>query len=91
MLATSRTQAQFSWNNPAGGDWLVGGNWVGGVPASTNTTALTFSDVVAQASTFTATNNISDPFTLNSLTVNHTAGTVTIAGACCRSTAPRRP
>jgi T5SS/PEP-CTERM-associated repeat protein len=69
------------WSNPAGGNWSVGTNWVGGVPPTPGaTTALTFSDVAAQAATFTATNDIADPFALNSLTVNHTAGTVTLAG-----------
>src|SRR6476469_4166601 len=80
LIVLAGTAPAQTWSNPAGGNWSVGTNWVGGTaPVSANTTALTFSDLAASAASFTATNDIADPFTLNSLTVNHTAGTVTLA------------
>jgi T5SS/PEP-CTERM-associated repeat protein len=73
--------AQSTWNNAAGGNWSVGSNWSGGTaPTSGTSTALTFGSPATQTATYTATNNIADPFTLNSLTFNNTAGTVTLAG-----------
>jgi autotransporter-associated beta strand protein len=53
------------------GNWNVGGNWVGGVaPASNINTALTF-DSQANAR-YTSTNNIANPFLLNSITFGGT-------------------
>jgi T5SS/PEP-CTERM-associated repeat protein/autotransporter-associated beta strand protein len=73
--------AQSVWTDIAGGNWNVSDNWVGGtIPVPGATTALIFGDPTTQAATYTATNNIANPFNLNALTVNNTAGTVTIAG-----------
>jgi fibronectin-binding autotransporter adhesin len=80
--AAPHAWAQFTWNNPAGGNWSVGGNWQAGTaPASSPTTALVFGSPATQATSYTATNDIVDPFQLNALTINNTAGTVTLAGS----------
>jgi T5SS/PEP-CTERM-associated repeat protein/autotransporter-associated beta strand protein len=52
----------------------------GTTPASAATTALVFGAPATQAATYTATNDLANPFLLNSLTFNNTAGTVTLAG-----------
>lgn len=82
LPAAPLAQAQSVWNNPAGGNWSVGPNWVGGAaPASAATTALVFGSPATQAATYAATNDIANPFQLNALTINNTAGTVTLAGS----------
>jgi len=82
LAAAPLAQAQSVWNNPAGGNWSVGPNWVGGAaPASAATTALVFGSPATQAATYAATNDIANPFQLNALTINNTAGTVTLAGS----------
>src|SRR5262245_43987377 len=82
FLVGPAARAQSVWNNPAGGNWSIGGNWQGGTaPTSGLTTALVFGSPVTQAATYTATNDIANPFQLNALTINNTAGTVTLAGS----------
>src|SRR5688572_19442426 len=75
--------AQFTWNNPAGGNWSVGENWVGGAaPAPGATTILIFGSPATAASSYTATNNIGTvPFDLNALTFNGDAGTLVTINA----------
>jgi T5SS/PEP-CTERM-associated repeat protein/autotransporter-associated beta strand protein len=79
-----RAPAQYTWNNPTGGNWSVGSNWAGGTaPTPGATTALTFGTAATQSATYTAANDIGAAgaaFDLNALTVNNTAGTVTVAG-----------
>src|SRR5262245_19985273 len=72
-------RAQFTWNNPAGGPWSVGGNWLGGTaPAAGPTVALIFPN--ASPAGYTATNDIANPFVLNALTFdNAAAGLITVA------------
>jgi T5SS/PEP-CTERM-associated repeat protein/autotransporter-associated beta strand protein len=73
--------AQSTWNNPAGGNWSAGTNWVGGTaPASGTSTALVFGAAATQTATYTVTNDLANPFTLNALTFNNTSGTVTLVG-----------
>lgn len=82
-LSARPAAAQYTWNVAAGGNWNAAGNWVGGLPVSGATATLTFGSAATQASTYTATNDIGaagTPFALNLLTVNNTAGTVTLAG-----------
>src|SRR5438105_5184948 len=82
-LLAGRAPAQFTWTNPAGGNWSVGTNWSGGTaPTPGATTTLTFGDAALAGASYAATNNIADPFTLNGLTFTNNAGsTVTIAPA----------
>ena len=76
--------AQSIWTNPVGGNWSAGSNWQGGTPPAPGSTAtLTFGTAATQSSSYTATNDIGapgTPFDLNALTVNNSAGTVTLAG-----------
>src|SRR5581483_2662503 len=76
--------AQYTWSNPAGGNWPAGSNWQDGAPpAPGSTTALTFGAAATQAATYTATNDIGatgNAFDLNALTINNGTGTVTVAG-----------
>src|SRR5262249_51331678 len=81
LAVASAAPAQSVWNNPAGGNWSVGGNWQGGTaPTSSPTTALLFGSSATQTASYAATNDIANPFQLNALTVNHTARTVTLTG-----------
>src|SRR5438045_7028564 len=84
MVFAGRAPAQFTWNNPAGGNWSVNGNWLGGAAptAGSVTTTLTFGSPATISATYTATNNVGGvPFDLNAFTFNGNAGTmVTIAG-----------
>src|SRR5439155_1458462 len=83
LTAPSLARAQFTWTNPAGGNWNVAGNWTPGVPTPGATTSLAFGTGATVTSTYTATNDIGaagTAFELNSCTFNNTAGTVTISG-----------
>src|SRR5207247_5299253 len=83
LLAPAAAPAQFTWTSPAGGNWNDAGNWAPDVPTPGATTTLTFGAAATQAATYTATNDIGaagTAFDLNALTINNTAGTVTIAG-----------
>jgi T5SS/PEP-CTERM-associated repeat protein/autotransporter-associated beta strand protein len=84
LAAAPPAPAQSVWGNPAGGNWSAGSNWQGGTPpAPGSTAALTFGAAATQSATYTATNDIGasgTPFDLNALTVNNSAGTVTLAG-----------
>src|SRR5262245_38677044 len=91
LAVAPRAPAQSTWNNPAGGNWSVGGNWQAGtVPTSGVTTALVFGSPTTQTATYTATNDIANPFQLNGLTVNNASCTVTLAGSplTCAGTNP---
>src|SRR5439155_13291930 len=74
-------RAQYTWGNPAGGNWSVGTNWNGGTaPTPGATTTLAFGDAAIADASYTATNNIANPFALNGLTFTNNAGsTVTLA------------
>src|SRR5947207_15020798 len=63
----------FNWNNPAGGNWSAGSNWLEGVPPSSGAGAvLVFGDPTPVSGGYTATNNLG-PFTLNHLAFTSTA------------------
>src|SRR3954451_15413956 len=68
------------WLNPNNGSWSVGANWVGGVPpVSSPATQLTFN--ATGASSYTAFNDIANPFTLNRMTFgNSGSGLITVNG-----------
>lgn len=75
-IASAAQAATYTWNNAAGGNWSVPGNWTGGLPASANDTELNFATVNA---TYATTNDLGtsagSPFVLNRLTI----GTATAA------------
>jgi T5SS/PEP-CTERM-associated repeat protein/autotransporter-associated beta strand protein len=75
---TARAQ-EYTWNAPTTGDWSVGANWLGGTaPPSDPMTQLVF--LATGTQTYTATNNIANPFVLNRVTVgNSGTGKITIA------------
>jgi len=77
-LATQWAGAQ-TWVNPNSGSWSVGANWVGSTPpVSAATTVLQFNATGSQ--TYTAFNNIANPFTLNAMNFNNTStGAINIA------------
>jgi T5SS/PEP-CTERM-associated repeat protein/autotransporter-associated beta strand protein len=83
-LSASSSFGQFTWSNtsPAGGNWSAASNWGGTGPTAggSATTTLTFGAAATQTVTYTATNDFTGTFLLNSLTVNNTSGTVTVAG-----------
>ena len=81
--SATNASAQFVWNNPAGGTWSVGENWVGGAaPAPGLTTVLVFGAPGTAASSYIATNDIgTTPFDLNALTFNGDAGTLVTINA----------
>src|SRR5262245_57789866 len=57
----------FTWNNPAGGNWNLGTNWLGGTAPTSGTGAvLLFGDTTPLSGNYTATNNLG-AFTLNGL------------------------
>jgi autotransporter-associated beta strand protein len=78
-LATGVAQAQ-TWIGTADGNWSTSANWTPGIPVSSPTTALIFNGY--GSFTYTATNNIGNPFQLNSLTFqNNSTGLVTVTSA----------
>jgi fibronectin-binding autotransporter adhesin len=71
----------YTWNDPNTGVWSSASNWVGpSAPSSSVTTVLAFS--ASKSQTYTATNDLANPFLLNRLTLSNTgSGTITIAPA----------
>jgi fibronectin-binding autotransporter adhesin len=72
-----------TWNNGDGGNWSVGGNWLGGAaPAPGATTTLIFGSPEIAAKSYTATNDIGGAaFDLTGLSFTGSAGTlVTLKG-----------
>lgn len=83
--ATICVCAAQSWSG-AGGDnnWSTASNWVGGVaPVSGGTTEVTFSNPSLRNSPF---QNIADPFSLNRLEFNSSAGSWNLSGQAIRFT-----
>src|SRR5262245_15473121 len=75
-LTLSPAAAQ-TWSGLGGnGNWNNSGNWTGGIPASNATTAIIFGGT----SQLTTNQDILNPFLLNSLNFNGTAGAFTIGG-----------
>lgn len=60
-------QTVYTWNNPAGGNWSVGTNWLGGTPLSNTGAILAFGDPTPVSGGYTATNDLG-LFSLNRLT-----------------------
>ncbi|MBC8109055.1 MAG: PEP-CTERM sorting domain-containing protein [Anaerolineae bacterium] len=79
-LALAQSSHAQTWLNPNTGSWNVGGNWVGGAaPVSSTGTQLTFNATGVQS--YSASNNIVSPFTLNRMTFgNSGSGLITITG-----------
>ena len=69
--------------------WNVNANWdPAGVPASANTTRLSFNSAAANAA-YTATNNIGGTFDLNRITLaNNSGNTDSVQGNSLRFLAP---
>src|SRR5688500_7473183 len=81
MLAATATQSSAqTWVNPSTGNWSVGANWVGGIaPSSGPATALVFN--AAAADTYSATNDVANPFEFATLTANNSGtGAINITG-----------
>ena len=80
IAGAPRTANAQTWIDSTG-NWSDGTKWNTGVPpVSSSTTALVFN---ANATAYTATNDIANPFDLNSLTFNDASslgGRITIAG-----------
>jgi T5SS/PEP-CTERM-associated repeat protein/autotransporter-associated beta strand protein len=79
--AASPAGAQdYTWNQPNTGDWANGANWTfGTAPPSAASTELIFTALGTNS--YTATNDIADPFLLKRLTFNNEGtGTITING-----------
>ena len=57
-----------TWVAPNSGNWSVGANWLGGVPASAATTNLLFPGTGAA---YSSNNDLANPFTFGTLTVNN--------------------
>lgn len=64
----------YTWNSTTG-TWSTPANWDNGVPASSQDTTLTFG-----SGTYTSTDDLVTPFTLNGITLSATAGAPTISG-----------
>ena len=76
-----------TWKSGITGNWSTGTNWVGNVaPTPGNTTSLFFNNVTTTA--YMANNDIANPFSLNSLTLNNSnasnptnPGLITLTGS----------
>lgn len=65
------TAAEFTWTNLNNGAWGTAANWIGGAPVSAADTVLRFTN--SGSSTYTATNNVANPFQLNQLIFDSTS------------------
>ncbi len=84
VLQTGTVHAQTTndtWKDGMTGNWSIGTNWTSGlVPTSGTTTVLTFGNTTTTG--YTSTNDIANPFVLNSLTLNNTGtGLITLGSA----------
>lgn len=70
LSGTTRVWAQYTWTGAAGTNWSTAGNWTGGVPVSGQNTSITFG---ATSQSFASNDIATNPFLLNSLTVNSAA------------------
>jgi hypothetical protein len=78
-LSFSQLAYAQTWVNPNTGPWSNAANWIGGVPASANTTQLGFNASGNQ--TYTSTNDLAGTFTLNAITFNNVGtGQINVAG-----------
>jgi fibronectin-binding autotransporter adhesin len=84
LLAVSAGQARaqsFVWiGGGTNGDWSNPSNWTPGIPASSATTAITF----AGGNNLSTNQNIANPFDLNSLTFDVSAGPFVINSGALR-------
>ncbi len=81
VVGTINTMAfAQTWNSSTSGNWSVGSNWGGGVaPASNPATILGF--VGSGSSSYLATNDIADPFSLRAIVFQHTGtGSIALGG-----------
>src|ERR687886_297372 len=76
LTALTHTASAQTWISTTSSNWANGANWTGGAPIPGVTTQIGF----AAAGTYTATNDIANPFTLNALSFNNGSGNPTIAG-----------
>ncbi len=80
LLASSRATAQFTWNGPFTGtpNWSAG-NWMPAVPPAGGSagTILTFNQL--GAGSYTAANDLGNPFQLTSLELNSNGGGITVS------------
>jgi len=78
-LSSTANGQSYTWKTPSTGAWSSGSSWTGGTaPPSASATELTFS--ANGTKTYTATNDISNPFLLRRLVFDNTgSGTITIA------------
>ena len=83
FFGNSRAQAQSAtWTSTVSGNWSLAANW-NILPTSDLATTLTFTAGGTQS--YTATNDLLDPFNLNRIILNSTSsGTPTIAGSKLR-------
>src|SRR4051812_7984869 len=75
LTLAAPARAQFTWTNPAGGDWSAGANWGGTGPAAGGgaATTLTFGAAGVSGATYTANDDLPGTFNLNALTFTGTA------------------
>jgi fibronectin-binding autotransporter adhesin len=83
LLLAAPFAAGQTWTATSSGNWSTASNWnngAGPAPTSSSTTVLTFSP--SGTTSYTATNNISNPFVLENLNLDSTSSaTNTIAGS----------
>ncbi|MFO0942549.1 MAG: autotransporter-associated beta strand repeat-containing protein [Pirellulales bacterium] len=70
ILGSTESKGQYTWTGNSGTNWTTAGNWTGGVPVSGQNTTLTFGST---AQSFANNDIATNPFVLNSLTVNSAA------------------
>jgi autotransporter-associated beta strand protein len=83
-LALSRAaDAQYTWISNSSGNWSSPGNWASSnVPPAGGGTSVGLTFLNTAAAAWTATNDLGNPFVLNSLTLNSSSGALaTIAGS----------
>jgi hypothetical protein len=84
FLAASQANAQTptnTWVATASGNWSTGANWIPATPPVSNATTTVLQFNAAGTTSYTATNDIADPFALLGLIFNSSsANPITLAG-----------
>jgi autotransporter-associated beta strand protein len=76
ILGTAPCAVAQTWISPVTANWSSPTSWTGGVPTSTPTTNLVFTNSGLPATIYNATNDVANPFSFNQVTLDTKFGSL---------------